>query len=142
VKDIFTLEGGLRKFLIDASEALDMAEDELLILEEDLGSDYSNSGGPAENEERLVRVLESFEALYEGATKFELEEMEGLSKQCVEACGRLMRDGDLDLTIERMEALLGCLDAMRDILDSLDTTGKEGKDASEVLELLEASLVD
>ena len=117
------LDGGLRKFMIDAVGWLDDAEDELLILEEDFQSQYSNSGGPAENEPRLANVKEAVARIRAGADAEELAEMARLLDAILSMVSSVMREGHLELSPERLTALLGGIDGVREQFDSLESGG-------------------
>ena len=125
MRDTSALEGGVRRYMGDAASWLDAAEDELLILEEDLTAEYSNSGGPAENELRLKNVLEALAQLNQGAKAYELPEMTRLSDMAVQLTRGVMREGALDFDLARLTALLLTIDCLRDVLDGLEGEGSE-----------------
>ena len=141
MRDTSALEGGVRRYMGDAASWLDAAEDELLILEEDLNAEYSNSGGPAENDLRLKNVLEALEQLHQGARQYELPEMTRLSELSVRLTRGVMREGALEFSLERLTALLLSIDGLRDILDGLEGEGAEAPAPHEALQAVKDALV-
>ena len=140
MRDTSALEGGVRRYMGDAASWLDAAEDELLILEEDLNAEYSNSGGPAENDLRLKNVLEALEQLHQGAQQYELPEMTRLSEMAVRLTRGVMRDGALEFNLDRLTALLLSIDGLRDVLDGLEGEGTEAAAPKEALQAVEDAL--
>ncbi len=125
----------------DIGARFDAAEDELLILEEDLASTYSNSGGPAENDLRTERVREVFDLIAQQAPALGLARLEEVFLPSAQLVQRCLRSGDLQLDTEKVEIMLLALDAARDVLESLETTGKEPEDGfEEVLQRLQKVL--
>lgn len=135
------LEGDLRRFMGDAAVFVDAAEDELLILEEDLQAEYSNSGGPAENDLRLENVVNSLEKIRVGADEHELTGMTETVDLAVELTQRVMRQGDLDFTLGRLSSLLLGIDRLRDSLDGLENSGSEGELTDMALESMREAMV-
>ncbi len=137
MRDSAELAGGLRRFMGDIGARFDAAEDELLILEEDLASTYSNSGGPAENDLRTDRVREVFELIAREAPELGLERLNKVFAPGAQLVQRCMRDGDLQLDSPKVGVMLLALDAARDVLESLESTGKEpDEDFAEVVQRL------
>jgi hypothetical protein len=140
MRDASTLEGGLRRFMGDAVAWLDTAEDELLILEEDLSAEYSNSGGPAENELRLKNVLEALEHIFEGAKTHHLPGLTRLSGLGVQCARGVMREGALDMNLERLTALLLSIDGLRDVVEGLERDGADAPAPKEALDAITDAL--
>jgi len=124
----------------DAASWLDAAEDELLILEEDLTAEYSNSGGPAENELRLKNVLDALAQLYEGAKTYELPQLTLLAGLSVQLTRGVMRDGTLEFDLSRLTALLLSIDGLRDVMEGLEEEGVEATAPDEALEAIKEAL--
>ena len=139
MRDVSMLDGGLRKFMIDAVGWLDEAEDELLILEEDFQSEYSNSGGPAENDLRLANVKTWLEKIRGGTGAAELNEMTKLLDALLARVGDVMRGGSLDLSSDHLGALLRGIDGIRDQFDSLESGGECAVADPDILEALTRS---
>ena len=141
MRDSAELAGDLRRFMSDIGARFDAAEDELLILEEDLASTYSNSGGPAENDLRTERVREVFDLIATQAPLLGLKHLEAVFTPSAQLVQRCLRSGDLQLDSEKVEIMLLALDAARDVLESLETTGREPDEGfTEVLERLQQAL--
>lgn len=140
MRDTSALEGGVRRYMGDAASWLDAAEDELLILEEDLTAEYSNSGGPAENELRLKNVLEALDQLFEGAKTYALPELTRLSGLSVQLTRGVMRDGALDFDLTRLTALLLSIDGLRDVMEGLEGEGTEAPAPREAVDAITDAL--
>jgi chemotaxis protein histidine kinase CheA len=121
----------------DIGARFDAAEEELLILEEDLVSTYSNSGGPAENDLRTERVREVFDLIAREAPRLGLSRLTEVFTPGAQLVQRCLRGGDLQLDPEKVEIMLLALDAAQDVLESLESTGEEPAEGFEdVLERL------
>ena len=123
MRETSALEGGMRRFMGDSAVWLDEAEDELLILEEDLTAEYSNSGGPAENDLRLQNVAVALEKLHSGCDHYQLETLSEVAEKILRLTRAVLREGDLDFNLERLTALLLGIDVLRDMLEGVETKG-------------------
>ena len=140
MRESSALEGGLRRFMGDSAVWLDQAEDELLILEEDLTAEYSNSGGPAENDLRLQNVADAMEKLHGGCDEHGLEGLSEVVEKVLVLTRAVLREGDLDFNLERLTALLLGIDMLRDMLEGLESKGVPSDPDEEALESLEQAM--
>ena len=110
----------LNVFIDAAQERLDDVEDQLLILEEEFGAEYSNSGGPAANDLRVQKVANALTYMEESADRLELEGVQRVFRPAAEVARKSLKDGGIELDLSVVQLLLKVVDVGRELVEVLE----------------------
>jgi two-component system chemotaxis sensor kinase CheA len=125
------LDDIVEDFLVESHENLDQLDRDLVALEQEPNS-----------RERLSSIFRTIHTI-KGTSGFlafgKLEQVAHVGENMLSR----LRDGALQLTPHRTDALLTMVDTVRELLGSIETTGGEGSvDVSRAVELISASMED
>ncbi|SDN82466.1 two-component system, chemotaxis family, sensor kinase CheA [Klenkia soli] len=125
------LDDIVEDFLVESHENLDQLDRDLVALEQEPNS-----------RERLSSIFRTIHTI-KGTSGFlafgKLEQVAHVGENMLSR----LRDGALQLTPHRTDALLTMVDTVRELLGSIETTGGEGSvDVSRAVELISAALED
>ncbi len=125
------LDDIVEDFLVESHENLDQLDRDLVALEQDPGS-----------RERLSSIFRTIHTI-KGTSGFlafgKLEQVAHVGENMLSK----LRDGVLELTPHRTDALLAMVDTVRELLGSIETAGGEGAvDVTRAVELITAAMDD